>query len=83
MLMTELPSGDRSLLLRTDFADEQAWNRLRDAVQKPSEEGFLAYFDYVDNLSYEGLTIKERGTSSIGTVTYAKYLRLALPIKPL
>ncbi|MGB7247718.1 MAG: hypothetical protein WBC73_02180, partial [Phormidesmis sp.] len=56
--MKELPSTNRSLLLRTDFTDDQAWNRLCDAIREPSEEGFLASFDYISDFSYEGLTIE-------------------------
>lgn len=57
--MKELLSTDRSLLLRTNFPADQTWRRLCNAVKKPSEEGFIASFDYIDDLSYEGLTIED------------------------
>lgn len=56
--MKKLPSTDNSLLLRTNFADDLAWNSLCDVVQKPNEEGFRAYFDCVSDSSYDGLTIE-------------------------
>lgn len=56
--MKKLPSTDNSLLLRTNFTDDLAWNSLCDVIQKPNEEGFLAYFDCVSDSSYDGLTIE-------------------------
>lgn len=57
--MKKLPTTSRSLLLRTDFADDQAWFRLCRATRKPNKEGFTAYFNYIDDIAYEGLTIEE------------------------
>ena len=56
--MKRLPSTDNSLLLRTDFTDDLAWNSLCDAIRKPNESGFLAYFDYVSDSSYDGLSVE-------------------------
>lgn len=56
--MKRLPSTDNSLLLRTDFTDDLAWNSLCDAIRKPNESGFRAYFDYVSDSSYDGLTVE-------------------------
>lgn len=57
--MKPLPKSDNSLLLRTDFSDDAAWKALCDAVQEPSEEGFQAYFDFISDPTYDGLTIEQ------------------------
>ena len=54
--MKKLPKSDSALLLRTDFRDDDA---LCEAVQEPSDEGFQARFDYISDLAYEGLTVKQ------------------------
>ena len=57
--MKKLPKSDSALLLRTDFRNDDAWNALCEAVQEPSNEGFQARFDYISDLAYEGLTVKQ------------------------
>lgn len=59
--MKELPkaNSDKSLLLRTDFSDESAWEGLCEAVQEPSGEEFVASFDFVSDSAYSGLRIEE------------------------
>ena len=52
-----LPASDMSLLLRTDFSDDAAWNSLCSAVQVPSEHGFLANLDCISNPAFNGLTV--------------------------
>lgn len=73
----ELPPTNRSLLLRIDFTDDQAWNRLCDAIQEPSKEGFIAYFEYVNDLSYEGLTLKELTDAAINGEKQLSYICVA------
>ena len=51
--MNTLPLG--SLLVRTWFRDDDAWQRLKAAVETPSDEGFLAYVSFVDDRRYEGM----------------------------
>jgi len=51
--MDPLPLG--SLLVRTWFGDDEAWQQLKVAVATPSDEGFLAYVQLVDDRCYEGL----------------------------
>lgn len=44
--------SDASLLIRTDFSDDEAWAALCSAAQAPSpENGFCAYFDCVNDPS--------------------------------
>jgi len=54
-----LPKTDHSLLLRTDFSDDDAWTALCAAVQVPSEEGFLASVDCISDPAYDGLTVEQ------------------------
>ena len=57
--MNVLPKSDNSLLLRTDFSDDAAWAALCEAVQVPSEEGFLAHLDCISDPAYDGLTVEQ------------------------
>ena len=56
--MTTLPSpGDlHSLVVRTDFSNDEAWLALRSAIAAPQGD-FRAMVTFVDDRSYEGLTI--------------------------
>ena len=51
--MDALPPG--SLLVRTWFGDDEAWEQLKIAVATPSEEGFLADVLVIDDRCYAGL----------------------------
>jgi len=57
--MKKLPKTNFSLLLRTDFSDDSAWKNLCEAIEIPSEEGFLANLDYINEPSYDGLTVDQ------------------------
>lgn len=58
--MKALPKTDQSILLRTDFSNNAAWKALCEAVAEPSEdEGFQAYFDFISDPQYDGLTIEQ------------------------
>ncbi|MCC6855732.1 MAG: hypothetical protein IT189_06670 [Microbacteriaceae bacterium] len=43
--MRSLPSTSRSLLVRTDFSDDEAWRALLDRVSQASDDGFRAYVE--------------------------------------
>jgi hypothetical protein len=58
-LTPALPKSDNSLLLRTDFSDDAAWIALCEAVRAPSEDGFEARLDCIDDPAYRGLTIDQ------------------------
>jgi hypothetical protein len=49
------PSGC-ALLIRTGFSSERSWEALCAGVHTPSEEGFLATVDIVDDHAYQDLT---------------------------
>jgi hypothetical protein len=58
--MKSLPqAGYETLLVRTDFSDEEAWQALRTAVTTPSEEDFLANIQIVDDPAYRDLTSEQ------------------------
>lgn len=57
--MQKLPKTENSLLLRTDFTDDDAWTSLCITAQLPSEEGFQARLDCLSDPGYGGLTIEQ------------------------
>lgn len=58
--MKNLPQSDATLLVRTDFSDEAAWEALRSVVTTPQEEdGFLATLHIVDDPAYRDLTTEQ------------------------
>ncbi|GAA2152843.1 DUF6924 domain-containing protein [Actinomadura napierensis] len=54
-----LPSSQSTLLIRTDFSDQDAWEALRTAVRTPNEEGFTAEAVFIDDRAYQGLGAQE------------------------
>jgi len=52
-------TGDKSLLLRTEFSNNPAWAALCKAVAVPSEEGFLASLDCISDPAYAGLSAEK------------------------
>lgn len=54
------PQGDNSLVLRTDFSDDSAWNALCVAMQEPQTvEEFRAHVECVSDPTYAGLTAEQ------------------------
>jgi hypothetical protein len=53
--MRDLPPTENALVLRTDFSDDGAWDRICAAVQEEVGE-FRAYVTCVSDREYEGLT---------------------------
>ena len=54
-----LPQSDRTLLLRSDYSDQSAWEELCRVVEAPYEEGFRAYVTFVDNPILASRTLNE------------------------
>lgn len=53
--MKPLPSSDNPLVVRTDFASNEVWTTIREAITAPvGEDGFLANVHFVDDRAYEG-----------------------------
>lgn len=57
--MKPVPKTKHSLVLRTDFSDDAAWEALRAAIEEPSEEGFKANVNYISDPAYDGLTVEQ------------------------
>jgi hypothetical protein len=52
--MPTLPALDRSLLVRTDFSDDLAWELLADEAQRENQDGFRAYVEPISDPSFDG-----------------------------
>ena len=57
--MPMLPSHDPAMVLRTDFSDEPGWAAVRDALVAPSEDGFKAIVQLVEDRGLADLTVGE------------------------
>ena len=57
--MEKLPESDNSLLLRTDFADDDAWDAVCEVTQAEGWMGFRAYLTCVSDPSCDGLTVDQ------------------------
>lgn len=54
--VTDLPSTEASLLVRTDFSDSVAWQQVTAAALAENEDGFRAYLHVVDDPALEEAT---------------------------
>lgn len=54
--MNKLPSTAGTTVLRTDFSDPAAWDRLQVTLATPTEEDFLAGVTFIDDPAYGDLT---------------------------
>ncbi|MFI9583459.1 DUF6924 domain-containing protein [Streptomyces sp. NPDC052236] len=57
--MTELPCSSDALVVRTDFSRDAAWEALRVALSLPSDDGFMACVELVDDRQFAGVTAEE------------------------
>lgn len=56
----QLEAAAGSLLVRTDFSDDAAWEALVEDATKPyGPDGFMAYFVPVDDQGFEGMGADE------------------------
>ncbi|MEV4279943.1 DUF6924 domain-containing protein [Actinoplanes xinjiangensis] len=53
--MASLPETRSVPVLRADFADDAVWERIREKIMEPTEEGFGADVDFVEDLALTGL----------------------------
>ncbi len=51
--MPVLPRSDSSLLVRTDFASDDAWQEVSDETQRENEDGFRAYLELVNDPAFD------------------------------
>src|ERR1700710_2317047 len=49
---------DGSLLIRTDFSDDDVWRVVCEAACAPNPDGFEAYFGFVDDRQLHGATVE-------------------------
>jgi hypothetical protein len=55
--MPVLPKlGDSSLLVRTDFTSDDAWERVSEQAQQENEDGFQTYLVPVSDPAFDGAT---------------------------
>lgn len=54
-VMRQLPHSKDPLVLRTNFSDQAAWERICVAIKKPVG-GFYAYVEFVNNIAYKDIT---------------------------
>jgi hypothetical protein len=57
--MNMLPESRATLLLRTDFSDQKAWEALRTTIGSPNEDGFMACAEVLDDRAYHDLTTEQ------------------------
>jgi hypothetical protein len=55
--MRPLPATEHAPVLRTDFADQAAWDAIGRAIRAPVD-GFLAYVTFVDDAAYDGVGLE-------------------------
>ena len=56
--MTHLTQSKESLVVRTDFTDDEAWHEVKAAIVQPhSVYGFQAYVVFVDDTQYDSLAV--------------------------
>ena len=53
-----IPKTQHSLVLRTDFSDEFAWESICKAIREPVGD-FRAYVDVLSDSEYDGLTVEQ------------------------
>lgn len=54
-----LPASENTLVIRTDFSDDAAWDRLCRAIRTPSPDfGFLANVEFVNDRRHDGATVE-------------------------
>lgn len=55
--MKTIPDTEYSLVLRTDFSDQAAWDRICTEIRKPvSIFRFVAYVEFLDDVEYADIT---------------------------
>lgn len=68
--MKPLPKSEDSLVLRTDFSDDAAWESLCAAIRAPIHEpgtgAVRAYVECISDRAYEGLTAEQIIAACLG-----------------
>ncbi|WP_041289742.1 DUF6924 domain-containing protein [Kribbella flavida] len=75
--MLSLPSSELSLLVRTDFTDNAAWQRVRSAALAESVDGFSAYVTVIDERAYDGASWEDVRQAAMAGGEHAAVLFIA------
>jgi hypothetical protein len=54
----KIPTSENALLIRTDFSDQSAWQKLKAAVSEPGDP-FIFNMEIVDDHAYSGATVEK------------------------
>lgn len=73
-VMASLPSSEDSLLVRTDFSDQDAWSDLVSAVETENSDGFRAYVEVVDDPAWAGAQWSSIRAAALATDDHAAVL---------
>lgn len=56
--METIPQTENALVLRTDYSDDAAWEKVCAAIRRPvGVYRFLAYVEFLDDVQYEGIGV--------------------------
>jgi hypothetical protein len=75
--MTGLPSTEASLLVRTDFSDDTAWDETKAAALAENDSGFQAYVRVVDDATLNEATWQELRRAALDLERRASVLFIA------
>ena len=53
--MADLPTTRCVPVIRADFSDDEAWAQIREEITSPTDEGFLANVEFVEDRTLNGL----------------------------
>jgi hypothetical protein len=54
----KIPPSENALLMRTDFSDQSAWQKLKAAASEP-EDPFMFTMEIVDDRIHSGATVEQ------------------------
>ena len=56
-MMKQLPKTSNSPVVRTDFGEQRAWEAICAEIERPSDEGFLAQVEFIEDRAFDGATL--------------------------
>jgi uncharacterized protein DUF6924 len=60
MQVKSIPETEDALVLRTDFSNSAAWDKICAAIREPvGVEGFQAYVEFVSDPEYDGASVEQ------------------------
>lgn len=73
-MTTRLPATPGVPVVRTDFSDQGAWERVRDGISWVTPDGFGAVVSFVDDPAFAGLTVADLLEAGTGLAAHALLL---------